>query len=102
MFLHRKAIFLHLHLQTKLLLWLQEQSEKLAHSCREQIESENSSGSEMVPGSKSNSASIHQNSAINSGTVVYAQEFDTSVTLLNIVCITLYVLFCILTEFIFP
>ncbi|KAG6471123.1 CCR4-NOT transcription complex subunit 10-like isoform X1 [Zingiber officinale] len=70
---------------------LKEQSEKLAHSCGEQIESENSSGSDMVPGSKSNSASIHQSSAINSSRVVYAQDFDTSVTLLNIAIILYHI-----------
>lgn len=35
--------------------------------------------------SKVNSASLHQLSAINSGIIVNAEEFDTSVTLLNIV-----------------
>lgn len=35
--------------------------------------------------SKVNIASLHQLSAINSGRIVNAEEFDTSVTLLNIV-----------------
>ncbi|KAG6510777.1 hypothetical protein ZIOFF_028813 [Zingiber officinale] len=64
---------------------VKEQSEELAHTFVDQIDSENSCLSYMVSGSKANSASIHQSADINSGRVVRAQEFDVSVTMLNIV-----------------
>ncbi|KAG6467887.1 hypothetical protein ZIOFF_072451 [Zingiber officinale] len=41
----------------------------------------------MVSGSKANSASINQSATINSSRVVHAQEFDVSVTMLNIAII---------------
>ncbi|KAG6506363.1 hypothetical protein ZIOFF_031686 [Zingiber officinale] len=45
----------------------------------------------MVSGSKANSASIHQSAAINSSRVVHAQEFDVSVTMLNIAIILYHI-----------
>ncbi|KAG6504590.1 hypothetical protein ZIOFF_036924 [Zingiber officinale] len=42
-------------------------------------------------GSKANSASIHQSVAINSSRVVHAQEFDVSVTMLNIAIILYHI-----------
>ncbi|KAG6536797.1 hypothetical protein ZIOFF_001866 [Zingiber officinale] len=45
----------------------------------------------MVSGFKANSASIHQSAAINSSRVVHAQEFDVSVTMLNIAIILYHI-----------
>ncbi|KAG6504174.1 hypothetical protein ZIOFF_036505 [Zingiber officinale] len=57
----------------------------------EKIDSENSCLGYMVSGSKTNSASIHQSAAINSSRVVHAQEFDVSVTMLNIAIILYHI-----------
>ncbi|XP_042441029.1 CCR4-NOT transcription complex subunit 10-like isoform X1 [Zingiber officinale] len=70
---------------------VKEQSEELAHTCVNQTDSENSCLGYMVSGSKANSASIHQSAAINSSRVVYAQEFDVSVTMLNIAIILYHI-----------
>ncbi|XP_042474341.1 CCR4-NOT transcription complex subunit 10-like [Zingiber officinale] len=45
----------------------------------------------MVSGSKANIALIHQSAAINSSRVVHAQEFDVSVTMLNIAIILYHI-----------
>ncbi|KAG6468040.1 hypothetical protein ZIOFF_072606 [Zingiber officinale] len=55
------------------------------------IDSENSCLGYMVSGSTANSASIHQNATINSSRVVHTQEFDVSVTMLNIAIILYHI-----------
>ncbi|KAG6467003.1 hypothetical protein ZIOFF_075187 [Zingiber officinale] len=76
---------LHHAIQSAYGIWFnKEQSEELAHTFVDQIDYENSCLGYMVSGSKANSASIHQSAAINSSRVVHAQEFDVSVTMLNI------------------
>ncbi|KAG6499406.1 hypothetical protein ZIOFF_039192 [Zingiber officinale] len=57
----------------------------------EKIDSENSCLGYMVSGSKANSTSIHQSVAINSSRVVHAQEFDVSITMLNIAIILYHI-----------
>ncbi|WOK91615.1 CCR4-NOT transcription complex subunit 10 isoform X1 [Canna indica] len=72
------------------LIKIKDQSEELAHSSESQSESGNGSGNNTVSGAKVNSSSVNQISALNSG-VVYAEEFDTSVTALNIAIILYHV-----------
>ncbi|KAG6518239.1 hypothetical protein ZIOFF_021643 [Zingiber officinale] len=70
---------------------LMEQSEELTHTFVDQTDSENSCLGYMVSGSKANIALIHQSAAINSSRVVHAQEFDVSVTMLNIAIILYHI-----------
>ncbi|KAG6499679.1 hypothetical protein ZIOFF_039470 [Zingiber officinale] len=63
----------------EILVELKEQSEELAHTFVDQIDSKNSYLGYIVSGSKANSASIHQSAVINSSRVVHAQEFDANI-----------------------
>lgn len=65
---------------------VQKQSDELAHASGEHTEAGSNAGNKAVLLSKGTNNVAHQLSSANSSDVVYANEFDTSVTMLNIVC----------------
>lgn len=72
------VLFLVLHCFFLLLL-VQKRSEVLACASGEQVEAVSNLGNKVISGSKGSSAP-------NSASIVYTDEFDTSVAILNIVC----------------
>lgn len=69
-----------------LLEWIQKRSEELACASGEQVESVSNLGNKAALGSKGSSTMAHQFPSVNSSDVVYTDECDTSVAILNIVC----------------
>lgn len=65
---------------------VQKQSDELAHASGEHAEAGSNVGNKAVLLSKGTNNVAHQLSSANSSDVVYANEFDTSVSMLNIVC----------------
>ncbi|KAG5564360.1 hypothetical protein RHGRI_000528 [Rhododendron griersonianum] len=63
---------------------LKKQSDELAHASGEHTEAGSNAGNKAVLLSKGTNNVAHQLSSANSSDVVYANEFDTSVTMLNI------------------
>ncbi|KAI8570687.1 hypothetical protein RHMOL_Rhmol01G0055100 [Rhododendron molle] len=66
---------------------LKKQSDELAHASGEHTEAGSNVGNKAVLLSKGTNNVAHQLSSANSSDVVYANEFDTSVTMLNIAVI---------------
>ncbi|KAE9462689.1 hypothetical protein C3L33_05410, partial [Rhododendron williamsianum] len=66
---------------------LKKQSDELAHASGEHTEAGSNAGNKAVLLSKGTNNVAHQLSSANSSDVVYANEFDTSVTMLNIAVI---------------
>ncbi|XP_044471890.1 CCR4-NOT transcription complex subunit 10-like isoform X2 [Mangifera indica] len=64
-----------------------KRSEELAHASGEQVENSDNLGNKVIVGSKSSNTSSHQCSAANGGSLVYMDEFDSSVAKLNIAVI---------------
>jgi CCR4-NOT transcription complex subunit 10 len=50
------------------------------------VEAVSNIGNKVILGSKGNSMMAHQLSTANSSNIVYTDEFDTSVAILNVVC----------------
>jgi len=69
-----------------LLLLVQRRSEELASASGEQLEAVSNLGNKVILGSKGNSTVAHQLSTANNSNIVYTDEFDTSVAILNVVC----------------
>lgn len=65
---------------------MQKQSDELAQASGEHAEAVSNVGSKAVLLLKGNNNVTHQLSSANSSDVVYTNELDTSVTMLNIVC----------------
>ncbi|OIW18591.1 hypothetical protein TanjilG_13343 [Lupinus angustifolius] len=63
---------------------IKRKSDELALASGDQEESSNNVGNEVVLGSKGSNSLTHQFSGANSTTTMYADEFDSSVAILNI------------------
>ncbi|XP_059635153.1 uncharacterized protein LOC132277330 [Cornus florida] len=66
---------------------VKKRSDELAHVSGEHVDAVSNLGNKAISGSKGTNSMAHQVPAANSSSVVYADEFDTSVTMLNIAVI---------------
>uniref|UniRef100_A0A5B6ZS72 Putative CCR4-NOT transcription complex subunit 10 n=1 Tax=Davidia involucrata TaxID=16924 RepID=A0A5B6ZS72_DAVIN len=66
---------------------VKKRSEELARASGEHVEAVSNPGNKAILGSKGTNSMAHQFSAANSSPIVFVDEFDTSVTLLNIAVI---------------
>ncbi|KAA8535153.1 hypothetical protein F0562_030156 [Nyssa sinensis] len=66
---------------------VKKRSEELAHASGEHVEAISNAGNKAILGSKGTNSMANQFSVANSSPIVYIDEFDTSVTLLNIAII---------------
>lgn len=66
---------------------VKKRNEELAHASGEQVEAVSNLGNKVILGSKGSSTIAHQLSAANSASIVYTDEFDASVAMLNIAVI---------------
>lgn len=66
---------------------VKKRSEELASASGEQVEAVSNLGNKVILGSKGNSTMAHQLSTANSSNIVYSDEFDTSVAILNVAVI---------------
>ncbi|KAE7998931.1 hypothetical protein FH972_003424 [Carpinus fangiana] len=66
---------------------VKKRSEELASASGEQVEAVSNLGNKVILGSKGNSMMAHQLSTANSSSIVYTDEFDTSVAILNVAVI---------------
>ncbi|XP_059432311.1 uncharacterized protein LOC132165670 isoform X2 [Corylus avellana] len=64
-----------------------KRSEELASASGEQVEAVSNLGNKVISGFKGNSTMAHQLSTANSSNIVYTDEFDTSVAILNVAVI---------------
>ncbi|XP_022755173.1 CCR4-NOT transcription complex subunit 10-like isoform X4 [Durio zibethinus] len=66
---------------------VKKRSLELAYASGEQVESGSNIGNKVTSGSKGSDSTTHQFSASNGAGIIYTDEFDTSVTALNIAVI---------------
>lgn len=65
---------------------VQKRNEELANASGEQAESGSIVANKVSSGSKGSGTTTHQFADSNSASIIYTDEFDTSVAALNIVC----------------